>query len=54
MAGLAICLPISGRSLHLMDGISLLGGFLTLALLFNAINVLGAQTWRWPEPESLS
>jgi uncharacterized membrane protein YphA (DoxX/SURF4 family) len=54
MGGLAICLPMTGRSLHFMDGISLLGGFLTLALLFNAINVLGAQTWRWPEPESLS
>jgi uncharacterized membrane protein YphA (DoxX/SURF4 family) len=50
----AICLPISGRRLEFVDGISLVGGFLTLLLLFNAINILTAQTWRWPEPESVS
>ena len=54
MAAAAICLPISDRSLHLLDGLSLLGGFLTLALLFNAINVLAAESAPWPEPESLS
>jgi hypothetical protein len=54
MAAAAICLPISERSLHLLDGLSLLGGFLTLALLFNAINVLAAETTPWPEPETLS
>jgi uncharacterized membrane protein YphA (DoxX/SURF4 family) len=50
----ATSLPISDRSLHLIDGISLLGGFLTFALLFHAINILAAETWLWPEPESVS
>lgn len=50
----ATSLPISNRSLHFIDGFSLLGGFLTLALLFNAVNVLAAQSWLRPEPERLS
>jgi uncharacterized membrane protein YphA (DoxX/SURF4 family) len=50
----AISLPISERSLLLVDGISLVGGFLTLVLLFNAINILAAETWLRPEPESIS
>lgn len=50
----ATSLPISDRSLHFIDGFSLLGGFLTLALLFNAVNVLAAQSWLRPEPERLS
>ncbi len=54
MGAAAICLPISERSLQFVDGISLVGGFLTLVLLFNAINILAAQTWHWPEPESVS
>jgi uncharacterized membrane protein YphA (DoxX/SURF4 family) len=49
-----VCLPISGRTLHLVDGISVVGGFVTLVLLFNAVNILAAQTWHWPEPESVS
>lgn len=54
VAAAAVCLPISNRSLHLIDGLSLLGGFWTLVLLFNAINILAAQTTLWPEPESAS
>ena len=49
----ATSLPISGRDLHFIDGISLLGGFLTLVLLFNAINILAAERWLWPEPEGV-
>lgn len=50
----ATALPVAGRSLHWFDGVTLLGGFLTLVLLFNAVNVLAAQTWLWPEPERVS
>jgi hypothetical protein len=54
LGAMVACLPISGRSLTFIDGISLLGGFLTLVFLFNAINILAAQPWHWPEPESVS
>ena len=50
----ATCLPISHRSLNLVDGISLLCGLVTLVLLFNAINILAVQTWRWPVRENAS
>ena len=45
-------LPVSERGLNLVDGISLLGGLTTLVLLFNATQLLAAQTWRWPEREN--
>jgi uncharacterized membrane protein YphA (DoxX/SURF4 family) len=50
----AASLPVSDRSLHLLDGVSLLGGLMTLALLFHAIDNLAAQTWFWPEREKAS
>jgi hypothetical protein len=53
-AAAATCLPISDRNLNLVDGISLIGGLVTLVLLFNAINILAVQTWRWPVRENAS
>ncbi len=50
----ATSLPVSERALHLVDGISVLGGFLMLVLLFNAIQLLAARTWLWPEAEPIS
>jgi hypothetical protein len=46
-------LPVSGRALHGMDGITLLGGFTLLLLLFNAINLLASQGQRRPEAETI-
>lgn len=51
VAAAATALPVSGRSLHWIDGVTLLGGFLTLVLLFTALDVLAAQTWLRAEPE---
>ena len=43
-AGAALlCLPIRDRPLVFVDGITLLGGVLTLALLFNAVNHLASR-----------
>jgi uncharacterized membrane protein YphA (DoxX/SURF4 family) len=53
-AAAATCLPVSDRNLNVVDGISLLGGLVTLVLLFNAINILAVQTWRWPMRENAS
>jgi len=54
LAAAATSLPVSSRSLHSVDAVSLLGGLLTLVLLFNAINTLAAETWLRPEPEGIS
>lgn len=47
-------LPLSSRSLHPIDGITLLGGVIVLALLFNSVNGLASDPSRWPAPEGLS
>ncbi len=53
-AAAATCIPVSDRNLNLVDGISLIGGLVTLVLLFNAINILAVQSWRWPVRENAS
>ena len=47
-------LPLSNRSLHVVDGITLLGGLVVLVLLFHTINLLASESSRWPIRESRS
>jgi uncharacterized membrane protein YphA (DoxX/SURF4 family) len=44
-------LPLSGRSLHAIDVITLSGGLLVLGLLFHTVNLLAADHSRWPTLE---
>lgn len=53
-SALAASLPMSERSLTVIDGVGLLGGFVTLMLLFEAVTGLAAQTWLRPERERIS
>lgn len=54
LGALATALPTSGRSLHPIDAISLLGGLIVLALLFNTLNLFVAQAARGPGASSRS
>jgi len=54
VAAAAVALPVGVRSLHAIDGISLVFGLVTLALLFHAIQILAAQTWSWGDRENAS
>ncbi len=47
-------LPLSGRSLHAIDGVTLLGGLIVLCLLFNTANLLMSDASRWAARESHS
>jgi len=47
-------LPLSNRDLQAVDGITLIGGFILLSLLFNSANGLAADRSRWLSSESLS
>jgi hypothetical protein len=54
LAAIVACLPVSARPLNFVDGISFLGGFATLVLLFNGINFLAAEPNTWTRQEHAS
>lgn len=50
----AAALPVSARSLHAIDAVSLGFGLVTLVLLFHSVQILAAQTGSWADRENVS